>query len=132
MQKLCLICKGTRPLMASTDVSFDGQDVPDMATIWDLSDQDILIKYCLQSKVVKIAINELLKHGYDSLDALKLVNIKDLSNQNIPMSQRRLICHIAQTLDDQDVNWSPIKRQSRLQQTTNFVTFLPIFNKNKV
>ena len=26
----------------------------------------------------------------------------------------------------------PLKRQSQLQQTTNFATFLPIFDKNKV
>ena len=61
----------------------------------------------------KTAIDELLKCEYDSLDVLKLVNIEDLSIQNIPMSQRRLIRHIAQTLNDHDVNhWGPIKRQS--------------------
>ena len=92
--------------MASSDVLLDG-DVANMATISDLSDQDILIKYCLQSKVNKTAIDELLKRGYDSLDALKLVNIEDLSSQNIPMGQRRLICHIAQALITDDVTSGP-------------------------
>ena len=93
--------------MASSDVLLDGQDVANMATISDLSDQDILIKYCLQSKVNKTAIDELLKRGYDSLDALKLVNIEDLSSQNIPMGQRRLICHIAQALFNDEVTSGP-------------------------
>ena len=73
-----------------------------MATVSDLSDQDILISYCLENKVSKTAIYELLKRGYDSLAALRLVNIKDLSSQNIPMGQRRLIVHIAQALGADD------------------------------
>ena len=75
--------------------------------ISDLSDQDLLIKYCLQSKVNKTAIDKLLKRGYDSLDALKLVNIEDLSSQNIPMGQRRLIYHIAQALINEDITSGP-------------------------
>ena len=35
--------------MASSDVLLDGQAVASMATISDLSDQDVLTKYCLQS-----------------------------------------------------------------------------------
>ena len=78
-----------------------------MATISDLPDQDILIKYCLQSKVNKTALDELLKRVYDSLDALKLVNIEDLSSQNIPMGQRRLIYHITQALINDDITSGP-------------------------
>lgn len=74
-----------------------------MATVTELSDQDLLIQYCLQNKVNKTAIDELLKRGYDSLDALKLVNMEDLSSQHIPMGQRRLIFHIAQALTNDDV-----------------------------
>ena len=73
-----------------------------MATVSDLSDQDILISYCLENKISKIAIDELLKRGYDSLAALRLVNIEDLSSQNIPMGQRRLIVHIAHALGADD------------------------------
>ena len=73
-------------------------DTDDTAIVSDLSDQDLLIQYCLQNKVNKTAIDELLKRGFDSLEALKLVNLEDLSSQNIPMGQRRLIYHIAQAL----------------------------------
>ena len=73
-----------------------------MATVSDLPDQDILISYCLENKVGKTGIPELLKRGYDSFAALRLVNIKDLSSQNIPMGQRRLIVHIAHTLGADD------------------------------
>ena len=78
----------------------DTQDDGNMGTVSDLSDQDLLIQYCLQNKVNKTAIDELLKQGYDSLNALKLVNIEHLSSQNIPMGQRPLIHHIAQALTD--------------------------------
>ena len=67
-------------------------------TVSDLSDEDVLIQYCLQNKINKTAIDELLKRGFDSLEALKLVKMEDLSSQFIPMGQRRLIFHIAQTL----------------------------------
>ena len=76
----------------------ENNDDSNMGTISDLSDQDILIKFCLDNKVNKTAIDELLKRGYDSLAALRLVSIEDLSSQNIPMGQRRLIFHIAQSL----------------------------------
>ena len=76
-----------------------------MATVSDLSDQDIIISYCLENKVSKTAIDELLKRGYDSLAALRLVNIEDLSSQNIPMGQRRLIVHIAHTLGADDLTY---------------------------
>lgn len=72
----------------------------DVGTVSDLSDMDILIQYCLQNKVNKTAVDELLKRGFDSLDALKLVNMEDLSSQHIPMGQRRLIFHIAQALSN--------------------------------
>ena len=54
-------------------------------------------------KWIKPLSTNCLSVGYDSLDALKLVNIEDLSNQNIPMSQMRLICNIAQALKDHNV-----------------------------
>ena len=39
------------------------------ATLSDMSDMDILIQYCLENKVNKTAVDELLKRGFDSLDA---------------------------------------------------------------
>lgn len=82
--------------------SGDNQEDSNMATVSDLTDQDIMVQFCLENKVSKTAIDELLKRGYDSLAALRLVNIEDLSSQNIPMGQRRLIYHIAQALTVDD------------------------------
>ena len=50
------------------------------ASVSEMSDQDILIQYCLQNKVNKNAVDELLKRGFDSLEALKLVAMEDLSS----------------------------------------------------
>ena len=75
------------------------ENVCNTAAVSDMSDQDILIKYCLDNKINKTALDELMKRGFDSLDALKLVNMEDLSSQNIPMGQRRLIFHVAQALN---------------------------------
>ena len=54
----------------------------------DMTDSNRLIKYCLDNKINITAIDELLKLGFNSLDALKLVNMKDFSSQNIPIGQR--------------------------------------------
>ena len=87
------------------DIS-DNQDAS-MATVTDLSNQDILIKYCLDNKFGKTAIDKLLKRGYDSFAALRLVNIEDLSSQNISMGQRRIIFHTAQSLGADDSTSGP-------------------------
>ena len=82
----------------STDSNQNGESAESVTTLSDMSDQDILIQYCLMNKVNKTVIDKLLKRGFDNLDALKLVKLDDLSSQNIPMGQRRLIVHIAQAL----------------------------------
>lgn len=64
----------------------------------DLSDEDILIKYCLDNKVKKAVIDELLTRGYDSLEAFKLVDMAVLNSAKIPIGQRRLIMQIAKNL----------------------------------
>ena len=43
-----------------------------LASVFELSDEDMVINYCLQNKVSKIAIDELLKLGFSSLEALRL------------------------------------------------------------
>ena len=68
------------------------------ATIGDLSDEDIIIKYCLDNKVKKVAIDELLVRVYDSLETLRLVDFADLGSSKIPIGQRRLIMQIAKAL----------------------------------
>ena len=68
------------------------------ATVSDLSDEDVVINFCLQNKIAKTAIDELLRRGYNSLEALALVEMEDLVSPKIPKGQRRLILHIAATL----------------------------------
>ena len=64
----------------------------------DLSDSDVVIKYCLENKISKDAIDELLKRGFTSLEALQLVEMGDLVGPKIAKGQRRLILHIATAL----------------------------------
>lgn len=68
------------------------------ARVGDLSDEDMVIKYCLENKISKTAVDELLKRGFTSLEALRLVDISDLVGPKIPEGQRRLIVHIAAAL----------------------------------
>ena len=68
------------------------------ASVSDMTDEDLVINYCLQNKVSKPVIGELLKRGYTSLEALRLVDIEDLDCPKIPKGQRRLIIHIASVL----------------------------------
>ena len=42
------------------------------AAVSDMSDQDILIKYCLDNRINKTALDELMKRGFDSLNVLKI------------------------------------------------------------
>ena len=68
------------------------------ASVSDLTDENSIINYCLQNKIVKGAIDELLKRGYTSLEALSLVDMSDLVLLKIPKRQCRLIMHIAAAL----------------------------------
>ena len=66
--------------------------------ISDLSDEDMVVNFCLENKISKPATDELLKRGFTSLEALSLVDISDLVSPRIPKGQRRLILHIAGAL----------------------------------
>ena len=68
------------------------------ATLSDLSDMDIVINYCLQNKVAKRVIDELLKKGFTSLEAFRLVEMDGLTGLTIPKGQQGLIVHIAAAL----------------------------------
>ena len=74
----------------------------DETTAVVLTDEEIVTQFCLQNKVSKTATDELLKRGFTSLEALKLVQLDDLSSEKIPRGQRRLIQHIVQSLMVQD------------------------------
>ena len=62
------------------------------------SDEELVIDFCLANKVSRTAAEELLKRGFTSLEALKLVEMDDLSTEKIPKGQRRLIMHITRAL----------------------------------
>ena len=77
-----------------------------LASVSELSDEDRVINYCLQNKVSQRAIDELLKLGFTSLEALRLVDMSDLVGPKIPKGQRCLILHIAEALGDPTNNQS--------------------------
>ena len=52
-----------------------------------MTDEDLVINYCLQNKVSKPVIDELLKRRYTSLEALRLVDIEDLDCPKIRKGQ---------------------------------------------
>ena len=54
------------------------------AMVSDLADKDLVINFCLQNKIAKPAIDELLKRGFTSLEALSLVKMADLDAPKIP------------------------------------------------
>ena len=67
-------------------------------SISDMSPADQMIKFCLDNNVQRSVIDELLDRGFDSVQALSLVDSEDLKSQRIPVGQRRLIVHIAKSL----------------------------------
>ena len=76
----------------------DQLEVTGQASVSDLADEDVLINFCLQSKIAKPAIDELLKRGFHSLEALALVDGDDITTPKIPIGQRKLILHVAEAL----------------------------------
>lgn len=67
-------------------------------TVTAMTPADELLKFCLENKHQRSVIDELLERGYDSLQALSLIDMEDLKSQKIPIGQRRLVIHIAKSL----------------------------------
>lgn len=63
------------------------------------TDTDIVIQFLLENKVSRQAVDEVIKHGYTSLQALRRTDIKDLNTSIIPLGQCRLIVHVASAID---------------------------------
>ena len=74
------------------------------STVTVLSDEDIVTQFCLANKVSKTATEEFIKRGFTSPEALKLVEMDDLSSEKIPKGQRRLIMHITRSLLHHDAS----------------------------
>ena len=67
-------------------------------TVSDLGGADKVIKYCLDNKIGKSAIDVILNRGYTSMEAFMLLDMEDLQTPKIPKGQRRLLIHIANSL----------------------------------
>ena len=50
----------------------------------DTSPSEQMIKFCLENNLQREVIEELLDRGFDSLQALSLVDTEDLISQRIP------------------------------------------------
>ena len=55
-----------------------------------LSNEDIVMQFCLQNKVNKTVPEELLKRGFTSLEALKLVQMDDQNSDKIPRESTKV------------------------------------------
>ena len=60
-------------------------------SVSDMSPADQMIKFCLDNNIQRGVIDELLDRGFDSIQALSLVDSEDLKSQQIPVGQRRLM-----------------------------------------
>ena len=67
-------------------------------TVSDMGDADQVIKFCLDNKIDKSVIDEILNQGYTSMEAFKLIDMEDLQTPKIPKGQWRLLLHIAKSL----------------------------------
>ena len=106
----------------------------------DLTPRDHLIEFCLFKK--GWLINELLEKGFDSLNALKLVEADDIRSQKIPIGQRKLLLHLAKTLnkgagtqsdfDSTTVQPVPVETGSVTQQSGDSSTNAALTNDDGV
>ena len=60
------LCLNLLLKMPQTEMASE-KNARETVSVSEMSDQDILIQYCLQNKVNKNAVDELLKRGFDSL-----------------------------------------------------------------
>lgn len=67
-------------------------------TVSDMSPTDHVIKFLLENQIQRGVIDEILERGFDSLQALSLMDAEDIKSQRIPVGQRRLLVHLAKSL----------------------------------
>ena len=67
-------------------------------SVSNMGEADKVIKFCLDNKIDKAVIDEIINRGYTSLEALALIDISNLQSPKIPKGQRRLLFHIAKKL----------------------------------
>lgn len=67
-------------------------------TVSDMSPTDHVIKFLLENRIQRGVIDEILERGFDSLEALSLIDAEDIKSQRIPVGQRKYLLHIAKSL----------------------------------
>ncbi|MEW8546117.1 MAG: hypothetical protein AB2693_21565 [Candidatus Thiodiazotropha sp.] len=87
------------------------------------------MQFLLENKVSRQAVDEVIKRGYTSLQALRLIDIRDLDTPVIPLGQRRLIPHVASAINTTPGNTTSntepnnashaFEERHRTQQTTD-------------
>lgn len=73
-------------------------DVRMNATVTDMSSADHVIKFLMENKIQCGVIDEIIERGFDSLEALSLLDAEDIKSQKIPVGQRRLLLHVVKSL----------------------------------
>ena len=74
------------------------QNVGGTAVVSEMSSSDQVIKFLLDNKIQRSVVDEILERGFDSLEALSLLDPEDIKSQKIPVGQRRLLVHVAKSL----------------------------------
>ena len=69
------------------------------AVVSEMSSSDQVIKFLLDNKIQHSVVDEILERGFDSLEALSLLDPEDIKSQNIPVVQRRLLVHVSKSLE---------------------------------
>ena len=66
-------------------------------TVTEIDPADQVIKFLIDNKVQKAVIDEIIEWGLDSLEALSLLDPKDVKTQNIPVGQRKLLLYVVKS-----------------------------------
>ena len=53
----------------------------------------------LENQIQCSVVNEIIERGFDSLEALSLLDPEDIKSQKIPVEQKRLLVHVAKSLN---------------------------------
>ena len=69
------------------------------AVVSEMSSSDQVIKFLLENKIQRGVVDEIIERGFDSLEALSLLDPEDIKSQKIPVGQRRLLVHVTKSLN---------------------------------
>lgn len=93
--------------------------INETGTVSDMTPSDLVIKFLLENKIQRGVVDDMLERGFDSLEALSLLDPEDVKSQKIPVGQRRLLLHIAKSLG---TNGAPNPQTGTGTQSANVTT----------